>query len=203
MTLKSILSQEELACINEVFAISSATNTSMVPISVSMGDVPLSLSSLFSQAKFTLLAEIGQYKLWFPLQLQLDELGQIQPSIGIPEVLDTKGAERSWRMTQAGELVVYSERHQIPLEVLSLSNSGVAVRTVDATDRQDVLDSRLLHLLLPSGTRLDLPVESVRSEQGVTVLKIAPHGEHAHALRQYLFHCHQTQFAHLYREVSV
>ncbi|QDF67402.1 hypothetical protein FJQ87_12520 [Shewanella sp. SNU WT4] len=199
MTVNHSFSNEELACFSELFAIDDDSKSTSIPMI--LADIPKGISAVFAQASLTLLAEIGPYKLWFPLQLDADELGQFKPRLGVPEVIDVQGIERSWRLTQAGELVAYSERNFMPLEVLSLSSTGLAVRTLHASDSYDVCHSRFIHLLLPSGSRLDLPVESVRTDiGGVNVLKIRSEGDHAQLLRQYLFNCHRKQYSHLYSE---
>ena len=202
MAYKPTLSDEEMACFSEVFSPIAAGNGSMVQHVLTVTtDVPQAVASILGQAKLTLLAEVSHYKLWFPLVMKIDELGQLTPTLGIPEVLDTQGAERSWRLTQADDLLVCDDELTQPMSVHSLSSSGMAIRTLSAKDSAMLMNAKTLQLQLPSGVLVPLEVEPIRSDDGVTVLKIRCAGSQSEALRQFLFNRHRKLFSHLYEEL--
>ena len=111
------LTLEELACFRELFSPNRITHSTedahpeplVNHVLTVKTEVPQALASLLGKAKLTLLAEVGSYKLWFPLEMRLDDFGQLQPTLGVPEVLDAKGAERSWRLTQPEDVWIFDQ----------------------------------------------------------------------------------------------
>ena len=95
----SHLSEQELF-FNSLFEAEHGVKdlTTDTKISVNF-NLPDKLNGLLNNAKLTLLAEVGIYQLWFPLEFIVDDKGQVTPTL-CPEVIDTKGIERSWRTPQ-------------------------------------------------------------------------------------------------------
>ena len=115
------LSEQELSFFNRLF---EAERTDSDPTDTKMSvrlNLPDKLNGLLTNAKLTLLAEVGIYQLWFPLEFSKDENGQLFPVLSAPEVIDTKGIERSWRTP---DLEIHTEQFQI----LSLSSTGVLLK---------------------------------------------------------------------------
>lgn len=202
----SSLSDEELACFSDLFA-SSLTGDQCKPaqtdadiladnsLSVST-EIPQVLANILGEAKLTLLAEISHYRLWFPLVLKRDELGQFIPVLGVPEVVDTSGAERSWRVNDLKDVTVIDNSSQQSVEVLSLSSSGLTFKMREQLDADIPTSGKLM---LSNGSEVDVDFEPVRAENGVMAAKINANGEAREALRQFLFSAHKAKYSHLYK----
>ncbi|MBT1444329.1 hypothetical protein KJI95_07290 [Shewanella sp. JM162201] len=190
------LSPEELDSFKELFAIEPGDELPDAHRLTVTTKVPELVARLLGKSKLTLLAEVSHYKLFFPLNLHMDEFGQFNPELGIPEVLDTRGGERSWRLTDLDGVVVKSADDGEPLELLSLSSSGVTLR------EQDMGDSKEVQLELPGGETVPLAVEEVRSENGVVAARILASAEAREALRRFLFGRHRDLYAELYADLA-
>ncbi|UJF21637.1 hypothetical protein [Shewanella sp. OMA3-2] len=198
------LSDEELACFNDIFTSSmtvgndsqSKTDADILAdnaLSVST-EIPQVLAHILGEAKLTLLAEISHYRLWFPLVLKRDELGQFIPVLGVPEVVDNQGAERSWRVTDLKDVTVVDNAEQ-EVEVLSLSSSGLTIKMRGELHAEMPTSGKLM---LTNGLQVDVDFEPVRAENGIMAAKINAHGEAREALRQFLFSAHKAKYSHLY-----
>ncbi|MFK3975568.1 hypothetical protein [Shewanella vesiculosa] len=201
------LSKEELACFSDLFkpkstkgsGVSSVEDDSLAYCSLSISaEVPQVLAKILGKATLTLLADISYYRLLFPLQMKQDELGQFIPELGIPEVIDMRGAERCWRMTNVKNVQVVDNETAKFIEVLSLSSSGL---TIKIPNEMDPKIPRVIQLILPGDVHVDMPFEPVRTENGVIAAKIHVEGESRIALREFLFSEHKAKFAHLYEEI--
>ncbi len=166
-------------------------------------EIPQMLAHILGNSKLTLLAEISYYRLWFPLQLNVDELGIFSPSLGTPEVIDMRGSQRSWRLdTVKGVKVVDINPNTVKsedVEVLSLSSSGMTMKMPEAFDFKS---RHLSHLVLPNGTQLDVAYEPVRAENGIMAAKIIAEGDSREMLRDFLFKQHKAKYRHLYKSLT-
>lgn len=198
------LSDEELACFSDIFTsnrtlgnpLQSQTDADILAdnsLSVST-EIPQVLAHILGEAKLTLLAEISHYRLWFPLVLKRDELGQFIPVLGVPEVVDMQGVERSWRVTDLKDVTVVGNTEQ-EVEVLSLSSSGLTIKMRGDLHAEMPTSGKLM---LTNGLQVDVDFEPVRAENGIMAAKINAHGEAREALRQFLFSAHKTKYSHLY-----
>ncbi|MBB1363525.1 MULTISPECIES: hypothetical protein [unclassified Shewanella] len=197
----STLSDEELAYFSGVFSPEDdSTDNALSRHSLSVAtEIPQVLAHILGNAKLTLLAEISYYRLWFPLTLKQDELGQFLPELGIPEVIDMRGGERSWRLNNVKNIKVIDNDTAKFVEVLSLSSSGMTIKVP-----QELNDKvpRLTQLILPNGVHLDMVFEPVRTENGVMAAKISAEGESREILRQFLFSEHKAKYSHLYKNIN-
>ncbi|MBB1427813.1 hypothetical protein ACRN9Z_02695 [Shewanella frigidimarina] len=197
----STLSDEELAYFSGVFSPEDdSTDNTLSRHSLSVAtEIPQVLAHILGNAKLTLLAEISYYRLWFPLILKQDELGQFLPELGIPEVIDMRGGERSWRLNNVKNIKVIDNDTAKFVEVLSLSSSGM---TIKVPQELNAKVPRLTQLILPNGVHLDMVFEPVRTENGVMAAKISAEGESREILRQFLFSEHKAKYAHLYKKIN-
>jgi hypothetical protein len=200
------LTIEELACFRELFSPNriahNAEDAHPEPlvnhVLTVKTDVPQALASLLGKAKLTLLAEVGPYKLWFPLEMRLDDFGQLQPTLGVPEVLDAKGAERSWRLTQPEDVWIFDQDQGEQWSVVSLSSSGMAIRAKSPQQFERLVDSQELQLQLPEGETMRVKIEPIRNEEGLAIVRFQAEAEEREALRQFLFNRHRSQYPKLY-----
>lgn len=195
------LSNEELAYFSDVFSpADDCTDNALSKHSLSVAtEVPQVLAHILGNAKLTLLAEISYYRLWFPLTLTIDDLGQFSPELGIPEVIDMRGGERSWRLDDVKNIKVIDHDTEKYVEVLSLSSSGM---TIKVPQELNTKMPRLTQLILPNGVHLDMLFEPVRTENGLMAAKISAEGESREILRQFLFSEHKAKYAHLYKNIN-
>jgi hypothetical protein len=191
------LSSEELDSFKELFAIDQGDELPDAHRLTITTEVPELVARLLGKAKLTLLAEVSHYKLFFPLSMHIDELGQFSPELGIPEVLDTRGSERSWRLTDLDGVVVKATEGGKPLQVLSLSSSGVTLK-----EQGELESAGEMQLELPGGELVPLAVEPVRNENGVVAARILASREAREALRRFLFGRHRALYADLYKDLT-
>ncbi|WP_350431574.1 hypothetical protein ABIS04_15055 [Shewanella sp. H8] len=197
----SILSNEELAYFSDVFSPQDDNiDNSLSRHSLSVAtEIPQVLAHILGNAKLTLLAEISYYRLWFPLTVKLDDLGRFSPELGIPEVIDMRGGERSWRLDHVKNVTVIDNDTAIDVEVLSLSSSGMTIKVPQEFDTTLPHSSQLI---LPNGTHIHITFEPVRTENGIMAAKINAEGESREILRQFLFSEHKAKYAHLYKNIN-
>lgn len=155
--------------------------------------IPNQIACLLKNANLTLLAEVGQYQLWFPLEFSSDKHGIFTPILSAPEVIDTQGAKRSWR---CDKLNIKSDGFSIE----SISSTGVLLKP---TSKRAVLDcNQQVQFDLPNKQHIILSVEPVRqSKQGVAAKITHFHSGKEH-LRAYLFNMHKRQYANLYSGIN-
>lgn len=152
--------------------------------------IPDGIAHLLGQAKLTLLAEVAHYQLWFPLQFKTDELGHFSTVLAAPEVIDTKGTQRSWRLS---ELNIQSQGFCIE----SISSTGIFLKSTSINSELDELQN--MQFILPNEAAISLDIEPVRhSECGIAAkIKHIHHGKEQ--LRAYLFEVHKREYSSLYQ----
>lgn len=152
-------------------------------------NVPASVAHLLSNANLTLLAEVAHYQLWFPLHLKIDSSGVINPILKAPEVIDTKGTQRSWRWSQ---LNIKSQGFCIE----SISSTGIFLKPLGKVKRLGKVER--MQFTLPNEECVSMDIEPTRQSSHGIAAKIT----HIHAgkeqLRTYLFEEHKRQYASLY-----
>lgn len=198
------LSAEELACFSAIFSQTrvgtALTNDPLANHLLTVTtEVPQVVASILGKAKLTLLAEVGAYKLWFPLRIKVDDFGLFQPTLGVPEVLDVSGVERCWRLAHADDVWIFDHDQGEQWSVESLSSSGMAIR---APSSQQLLSSKDLQLQLPNGETMRVDIKPIRSEKGLAFVKFKAESEERDALRRFLFNRHRSQYANLYSKLS-
>jgi hypothetical protein len=206
MKLQPSLSDEELAYFNELFrpslVVPSTTDGNKHFLRVTT-EIPNVLGGILGQAKMTLLAEIGQHKLWFPVFLDKDDLGQFNASLGTPEVLDIRGGERSWRLHGKGDIQLIDNDSLQAVDVLSLSNSGMTLNLGRQGENpmlthSSELERRQGQLVLPDGESMTISFTPIRFSDGVMAATITlVQGQQAR-LREFLFAKHKLKYQHLY-----
>ncbi|HAW94540.1 MAG: hypothetical protein CML22_01020 [Rheinheimera sp.] len=201
-----VLSKEERGYIAELFAdnitiASAGQGGASHTISV-ITEVPELIAPLLGQAKLTLLAEVGNYKLWFPLEMTLDESGQFNPVLGIPEVVEYVGKQRSWRSTELDELNISSDDLPGKIELLSLSSTGMALKLNSVDSVKQMSRNPELTLHLPDGQLLQLGMEPVRLHNQTLAAKITATKPNRDALRRFLFQRHRQRHPYLYQNMK-
>jgi hypothetical protein len=209
--IMSLLTNEELDYFSNAFSLgdgnlgngtlrNESTDNRLSEHSLSVEtEIPQVLTHLLGHSKLTLLAEISYYRLFFPLELKTDEFGGLTPTLGTPEVIDTRGGERSWRLDELEGVRVVDEVTQKDIEVLSLSSSGMTVKVPQGFEHKTEHSSELV---LPDGTHLGMEYEEVRTENGVMAVKINAQGQPRKVLREFLFNQHKVKYSHLYKSIS-
>lgn len=161
-------------------------------------EIPEVLVHILGRSKLTLLAEISYYRLFFPLEIKSDKLGILTPIIGTPDVIDIRGADRSWRLDKMKGVTVVDNLTHKGVEVLSLSNSGMTVKVPLEFDHQK---KHISQLILPNGDHLDVAYEEIRTVDGVMAVKISANGLSREVLRKFLFNEHKAKYSHLYKDL--
>lgn len=165
-------------------------------------EVPELVASLLGKAKITLLAEVGNYKLWFPMEMTLDEYGQFNPVLGIPEVVEYVGKQRSWRSTELDELDISCTNFSGNVKVLSLSSTGMALQLNGPDIAEQISRNTELTLRLPDGQLLQLGVEPVRLHDKMLAARITTTKPNRDVLRRYLFQRHRQRHPTLYQNLK-
>lgn len=183
-------SNEELNFLSELFKPNEKTHAHNPHVLTMQSSVPVSIAHLLSNANLTLLAEVAHYQLWFPLELKINSDGVISPTLNAPEVIDTKGTQRSWRWS---DLNIKSEGFKI----VSISSTGIFLKPIIKGKQL----SKIQHMefMLPNKECISIDVEPVRQ----STLGIAAKITHIHSgqehLRAYLFEEHKRKFSKLYQ----
>ncbi|WP_052749070.1 hypothetical protein [Arsukibacterium ikkense] len=198
-----ILSEEErgyfAALFDEEITVVPAGSDNLSHMISVTAEVPKLIGSLLGQAQFTLLAEVGHYKLWFPMEMTLDEFGQLNPVLGIPEVVEYAGNQRSWRLTELDELSVSNASYTGKVKVLSLSSTGMALQLDCAEVAAQMRLSSEITLQLPDGQLLQLSMVPVRQHGSMLATRITACKQNRDVLRRYLFQRHRQRHPALYQ----
>ncbi len=201
-----VLSDEERSyfarLFNEDITVAPATQGGLSHTISVTTEVPELVASLLGKAKITLLAEVGNYKLWFPLEMTLDEYGQFNPVLGIPEVVEYVGRQRSWRSTELDELVISCTNFSGNVKVLSLSSTGMALQLNGADIAEQISHNTELTLHLPDGQLLQLGMEPVRLHDKMLAARITTTKPNRDVLRRYLFQRHRQRHPTLYQNLK-
>ncbi len=188
------LSEQELSFFNSLFKTEGSTN---IPTNTKMSlnlNLPDKLNGLLKNAKLTLLAEVGIYQLWFPLEFKADESGQLTPLLSAPEVIDTKGIDRSWR---SPILELETDKYVI----LSLSSTGLLLQPKQPVT---ILDEKItLAFNLPNYGHVIIRAKPIRETGQCIAAKIIKICKGEDAIRQYLFESHKHQHAKLYEQGNI
>ncbi|GAB2911493.1 hypothetical protein [Rheinheimera gaetbuli] len=204
MQRNAVLTDSELGYLSELFDQKQQAATSpdgynhMISVTT---EVPQLIASLLGQAKFTLLAEVGHYKLWFPLDMTLDEFGQPNPVLGIPEVVEYSGHERSWRLASLQDIRFCDHHYGDKVQLLSLSSTGLAFKLDCPQLTEQLLQQAELGLTLPDGQQLQLKFEPVRQHNSIIAARISSCQQQRELLRRFLFQRHRQQFPSLYQQL--
>ncbi|XQF89961.1 hypothetical protein ACOBV8_15380 [Pseudoalteromonas espejiana] len=186
------LTKEELSFISSVVGNTKDNINESSQLSLKT-TLPDTLKGLLSHAKLTMLAEVGHYQLWFPLEFKLNDDGQFNPVLSAPEVIDTEGVDRSWRYS---DLNLQSERFY----VLSLSSSGVLLKPRD--QRYTLANAQHISFKLPNNKKVTLFIDLVRKTNLGYAAKIISIEHGKEALREYLFDKHKRVNAPLYENTN-
>lgn len=184
------LSQKELQFFNQLFESESNENDVTDTKMALFNELPQNLGALFKSAKLTLLAEVGVYQLWFPVEFKTDQNGQLVPLLSAPEVIDTKGIERSWRNNSVN-------LKSSDFIITSLSSTGVVLTPRNPHARLD--KEQLLSFFLPELEQVTLVISPVRRTSKGIAAKIVEIVRGHDALRTFLFKNHKRQHASLYK----
>lgn len=207
MDCNEILTADELACFQDIFSqaadgLNTSTERDPQHHLTVMTEIPQMVAKVLGQAKLTLLAEISHYKLWFPLSLDVDAFGQFTPTLGIPEVLEIQGKERSWRLSNVTDVTITVDGEPQELQVHSLSSSGIAIQVPTALAAERLLASRNVDMRLAEIGAMQLEFEPVRYDSSLFAARINAVGKEREALRQFIFQRHRAEYAHLYQNIS-
>jgi hypothetical protein len=164
--------------------------------------VPKSISNVLGNAKLTLLAEISHYKLWFPLKLTINEFGQFEPILGVPEVIDNQLNERSWRVILPKNVTLHKQGLLQEVEILSLSSSGLTIRLDSNNKISQDIKNKELELYLSNEGKVKVNLETVRVNKNILAAKFKNNGQETESLRKFLFNSHRSQNIELYKSMT-
>lgn len=196
-------SAEELDFISHVFAEDPTDAMSVEPMqTLSLkSDVPDYLTQVLENSKLTLLAEINQYQLWFPVTLSFNEQNDFVPILGTPEIIDVNGQERSWRVHTPQNIEIINILNGQQIEILSLSSTGVTLKAINKDDSVLNLRHCALEMTIADEMPMKLDLDLVRSENNIVAAKFKDLQEGREALRKFLFNSHKTKYSNLYQDV--
>ena len=197
-------STEELDFFQHVFTSKSDTHKTFVNehnLTVETS-VPKNVADILGNAKLTLLAEISHYKLWFPLTITKNQENEFIPKLGIPEIMDMQGVDRSWRVSSPQNVSLHNKGTKQPVEILSLSSSGITMRAKCITSVNQLFEGKELEMHLPNQSQVKLALESVRTENNIIAGRFKNVAQGRDCLRKFLFNLHRDEYAELYEQIS-
>lgn len=193
--MRNLLSSEELGFFSRIFA-ESEHPAALIAKDVwdSQAALPHTtpsqhqvISKLLHQSHFSLHAEIGVYRLVFPLEITLQDDGEFSQSLGIPDIYDMYGQERNWRLNTDTEVEVMLEQLSLKARILSLSSSGIQLLFSSATVASELARQTLIAIKLPDGKLVYLGMAVLSVQESLLTAKIVTEGESREALKSYLF----------------
>lgn len=196
-------SSEELDFFKNIFSepvVDCSLNQSKHKLSVQTS-IPSNLKTILGNSKLTLLAEISHYQLWFPVSIGLSDAGDFIPELGIPEIIDVQGSERSWRVNTPENVSLFNSCQNQEIEVLSLSGTGVTFKAKNNGETIKQLENASLEMRLPDKQRVKLVLDPVRSEDDVIAAKFKSFEQGRESLRKFLYNSHKTKYSELYEDI--
>lgn len=194
------LSNEELDFFKEVFneeplTLGSDANPHEVTVQTS---VPHHLKSVLGNAKLTLLAEVSHYQLWFPVTLSMKGVGDFTPELGIPEIIDIQGIDRSWRVSTPEDVSILDAGDYQGVKILSLSSTGLTLQADSPLRARNIFARKEISMRLPNQQKVTLELDPVRTEGGIIAARFKTVGDGRDLLRRYLFNLHRQEYSDLY-----
>lgn len=183
------MTNEELNFIADLFQVTAPSKLQDNHTLTLQSAVPANIAELLNNTKLTLLAEVGDYQLWFPLAMRIDKTGVLTPVLSAPEVIDTRGIKRCWR---GDNLNIQSQG----FEVESISSTGLFLKST--TQKAPLAVDQQIKLTLPNKRNITIDIEPVRFSKRGMAAKITHIHQGKEHLRAYLFEAHKRQHANLY-----
>lgn len=203
MAKKTVLTSAELAYINELVSGSPVEPGEARPgFRVDGGEKANGLLlQLAAKANLTLEAELEDYCMSFPLQLNQDEFQAIQLQLAPPTIYERGPVLRAWRLHLDEPLPLLSnDGNETALSVHELSPNGLLV---DAGPKRKAPKHLHLHLALPGEGSLEIDAHRIReAEGGMTAYEVEyPRDRDAERIRSYLYEQHQRLHPELQPEL--
>ncbi|MBC9251800.1 hypothetical protein A9179_16135 [Pseudomonas alcaligenes] len=184
------LSSEELDFLRQVFSSQLIGNPLQLPAFKVDGGPQANalLGRLGLHAQLSLEAQLGNYRMSFPLQLVEDEMHSLQLELGAPSIFEEGAVRRPWRLTLPTPLPLLDEHGQATaLRVHEISPGGLLV----SSQTPGTPLPELFSLWLPLPGREPMPVSGrcIRrtSPQRAAYRLLLNHREHSERIRQYIF----------------
>jgi len=149
------------------------------------------LLQLAAKANLTLKAELKDYYMSFPLQLNQGEFGTIQLQLASPTIYERGPVLRAWRLHLDEPLPLLSEDgNETALSVHELSPNGLLI---DAGPARQAPKHLHLHLPIPGEGSLEIDAHRIRdTDGGMTAYEVEyPQDKDAERIRSYLYEQHQ------------
>lgn len=196
-------SSEELDFFKNIFTepvVDCSLNQNKHTLSIQTS-IPSNLKTILGNSKLTLLAEISHYQLWFPVTISLSDAGDFIPELGVPEIIDVQGSQRSWRVNTPENVSLFNSCLNQEIEILSLSGTGLTFKANSNDGIIKAFDNASLEMRLPDKQRVTLELDPVRSENNVIAAKFKNFEQGRESLRKFLYNSHKTQYSELYEDI--
>ncbi|NMM39387.1 hypothetical protein [Pseudoalteromonas arctica] len=187
------ITNEELNFISDLFQVTAPDKLNNNHTLTLQSAIPANIAELLHNTKLTLLAEVGDYQLWFPLKIRIDKTGVMIPILSAPEVIDTQGIKRCWR---SENLNIQSQGFKVE----SISSTGVFLKLT--TKEAPFTTEQQIKLTLPNKKNITINIEPVRFSKRGMAAKITHIHQGKEHLRAYLFEAHKRQNANLYESTN-
>jgi len=165
--------------------------------------IPSNLKNMLGNSKLTLLSEIHHYQLWFPVTLNVNEIGEFCPELGVPEIIDIQGNQRSWRVNTPENVSIFNLCQNQEIEILSLSSTGATFK-VHGSKRlfKQQLEVASLEMRLPDNN-ITLAIDPVRTHDNIIAAKFKNFEQGKDSLRKYLYNSHRSLYSDLYQNINL
>jgi len=203
MPKKTVLTSAELAYINELVSGSPVEpRETRAGFNLDGGDKANELLlQLAAKANLTLEAELDDYCMSFPLQLNQDEFRTIRLQLAPPTIYERGPVLRAWRLHLDEPLPLLSnDGNETALSVHELSPNGLLV---DPGPKRKAPKHLHLRLALPGEASLEVDAHRVRdTADGMTAYEVEyPQDKDAERIRSYLYEQHQRLYPELRPEL--
>lgn len=164
-------------------------------------DIPSNFKKILTSSKLTLLSEIDHYQLWFPVSLSFNEMGEFCPELGVPEIIDTQGGQRSWRVNTPENVSLFNLGKNQEIEILSLSSTGITFKINGSENSLKQLKKCSLEMRLPDNN-IKLALDPVRTNNNIIAAKFKNFEQDKDSLRKFLYNLHQNLYSDLYKDIT-
>lgn len=201
-----LLDNDELELLSEIMLPAQDVDSQLLEYNVNSSLKGESLLfKLGSANELKLMAEYGNHRLVFPVQIGNGDFANLKMTLKPPEIYEIGDIRRAWRLTANNKQIylVNKAGDELQFQVEDLSASGISF-LIDPNSEEEfpeVLDDAFLQL----PNREKLPVSGLhitRMDDKIAAYSLGKEVDQAvlAALYEYLFECHVEQFPEAHKD---
>jgi hypothetical protein len=189
------ITKEEANFIRQTFDTDDKYERTEIPLTMSTEQISKWIKAYPTASELQLIAKIDEQALYFPANIHDHNDDEIRFSCGIPSIIETTYHQRQWRIENLNTVFASIKDQSIKFKVLSLSLSGLVLRTYpyNAQDLYLVLNKKnLLILLNECDVELSVKVHRIINQYDIALeIQNIAHG--SETLKAFIFEQYQNK----------